>query len=108
MPEDGLIRVFFNGEARSGGMADDANHSDRILLKSLVRIADGSDDPLVEVGYPANVVYNGKICDIVKKAVNGDVAPQGILCRCSKTLFSYELTLLGFCFFKFRSAPKSG
>jgi len=108
MPENGLIRIFFNAEARSGGVTDDANHSNRILLKSFVWIADGSDDPTVKVCYPADVVYNGKIGDIVKKTVDGDVAPQGILCRCSKTLFSYALTLLRLCFFKFRSAPKSG
>jgi hypothetical protein len=108
VPEDGLIRIFFNAEAGSGGMTDDANHSYRILLKSFVGIADGSDDPTVEIGYPAHVVYNGKICDIVKKAVDGDVPSKGILCRRAETLLSHKLALLRFCFFKFRSAPKRG
>jgi hypothetical protein len=56
MPEDRLVGLAFNGKSGSSGMADDPNHSDRILLKSFVGVTDGSDDLSLEVSHPADVV----------------------------------------------------
>jgi hypothetical protein len=108
MLEYGLIGLVFNGESGSGGMADDPNHSDRILLKPFIRIADGSDDPSLKVSHSADIVYDGEICNIVEKAIDRDVSTKGIVCWCSKTLLSNELSFFCLDFFEFRSATKSG
>jgi len=75
MPDNGLVRLAFDGKSCSGGMADDSNHSDRILLKSFIRITDRSDDMVLEVGDPPDVIYNGEISNIVEKAIDRDVPP---------------------------------
>jgi hypothetical protein len=106
MLEYGLIGLVFNGESGSGGMADDPNHSDRILLKPFIRIANGSDEPSLKVSHSADIVYDGEICNIVEKAINRDVSSQGIFFRCSKTFLSDDLTFFCLNLFKFRSAPK--
>jgi hypothetical protein len=108
MMDDRLIRPAFNSESGSGGMADDSNHSDRILLKSFIGIADGSNDLMLEVSDSTDIVDNGKICNIVEKAINRDVSAQGILWRSSETFFSDDLAFFCFHFLEFRSAPESG
>ena len=89
-------------------MADDTDHSNRILLKSFIRIADGSNDLLFKVSHSADIVDDGEICNIVKKAIDRDVSSQGILFRCSKTFFSDNLTFFCLNLFKFRPTPKGG
>jgi hypothetical protein len=106
--DDRLIRPAFNSKSGSGGMAYDANHSDRILVKSFIRIADGLNDPMLEVSDSTDIVDNGKICNIVEKAINRDISAQGILCRGSKTFFSDDLASFCFHFLEFRSTPESG
>jgi hypothetical protein len=58
MMGDRLISPVLNGESGSGGMADDSNHPNRILLKSFIGIADGSDDPMLKVNHSADIVDN--------------------------------------------------
>jgi hypothetical protein len=108
MPEDGLVGLVFNGESGSGGMADDSDYSNRVLLESFVGIADGSNDLMLEVSYSTDIVDNGKICNIIKKSINRDVAAQGVLFRRPKTLFPDEFPFFCLYFFEFRSAPESG
>jgi hypothetical protein len=86
MPEDRLVGLAFNGKPGSGGMANHPNHSDRILLKSFIRATNGSDDVSLEISRPADVIYDREVRDIVKKTIDRDVSPQGILCRSSKTV----------------------
>jgi hypothetical protein len=108
MSEDGLVGLVFNSESSSGGMADDSNHSDRILLESLIRIANGSNDLMLEVCHSIDIVNNGKICDIIEKSINRDVPAQGILLRCPKALFPDEFPFFCLYFFEFRPTSESG
>jgi hypothetical protein len=108
VPEDSLIGLVFNGKPGSGGMADDADHSNRILLKSLIGMTDRSDDLSLQVGHPPDVVQDGEVCDIVKKAVHRDIPPQGVLCRRPKTVRPNDLPFFCLDFLKFRSTSKSG
>jgi hypothetical protein len=108
MPEDGLIGPLLNREPSSGGMTDDPNHSGRILLKSFVWIADGSNDLMFEVSHSSDVIDNRKICNIVEEAVNGDVTAQRIFLGCAKTFPPDEFALFCLYFFEFGSTPESG
>ena len=56
MPDNGLVGLVFNGKSCSGGMADDSNHSDRVLLEPFIWIADCSDVMLLEVRHPSDVI----------------------------------------------------
>ena len=87
-------------------MAYDSNHSDRVLLKFFIGISDGLDDLMLEVSHPTDIVDNGKVCDIVKKAINGDISAQGIFLRCSKAIGSNDLSLLGYRLFEFGVATE--
>jgi len=108
VPEDSLVGLVFNGKPGSGGMADDPDHSHRVLLESFIGVTDHSDDPLFEVGHPADIVYDGEICDIIEKAVHRDIPPQGILRRRSKAIGPNNLPFFCLDFPKFRSTPESG
>jgi hypothetical protein len=108
MPEDGLVGLVFNGKPGSGGMTDDPNHSNRILLKSLIGVTDRSDDPLLQVGHPADVVQDGEICDIIEKTIHRDIPPQGILRRRSKTVCPNDIAFFCLNLLKIRPTPKSG
>jgi hypothetical protein len=108
VPEDGLVGLVFDGKPGSGSMADDPDHSNRVLLKSLIGITDRSDDLLLEVFHPADVVYDGEIRNIIEKTIDRDIPSQGILCRRPKTVCPDDLPFFGLDFLKFRSTPKSG
>jgi hypothetical protein len=89
-------------------MADDPNHSSRVLLKSFVGIADGSNDLMFEVSHSTDVIDNRKICDIVEETVNGDVTAQRIFFGCAKTFPPDEFALFRLYLFEFRSTPEGG
>ena len=108
MPQDGFVGRVFDGKSGSGGVADDANHSNRILLKPLIGVADGPDDPPLQVRHPTDVIQDGEICDIIEKTVHRHVSAQGILRRRSKTVCPYDLPFFCLYFFKFRSTPERG
>jgi hypothetical protein len=108
MPEDSLVSLVFNGKPGSGGMADDPNHSHRILLESFVGVTDRSDDLLLQVIHPTDVVYDGEISDIIEKTIYRDIPPQSILRRRSKTVRPNDIPFFCLDFFKFRSTPESG
>jgi hypothetical protein len=108
MQGDGLVGLVFNRESSSSGMTDDSNHSNRILLESLIRIANGSNDVMLEVYHSTDIVDDGKICNIIEKSIDGDVPAQGVLFWCPKALFPDEFSFFCLYFFKFRSAPESG
>jgi len=108
VPKDGLVGVVFNGKPGSGSMADDPNHSNRILLKFFIRVADRSDDLLPQVGHPTDVVYDGEICDIIEKTVYRDIPPQSIVRWRSKTVRPNDIPFFCLDFLKFRSTPESG
>jgi hypothetical protein len=75
MPEDGLVGLVFNGEPGSGGMADHPDHSNGILVESFIGFPDRSDDPLLKVGHPPDVVYDGEVRDIIEETIHRDIAP---------------------------------
>ena len=108
MPENRLVSLAFNRETRSGGMANDPNHSDRILLESFIGVADGSNNMSLEVGHPANVVHDGEIRNVIEEAVDREVPSQGIFRRRSKTICPKDGSICCVNLLEFRSTPKRG
>jgi hypothetical protein len=100
MPEDRLVGLVFNGKSGSGGMADHPNHSDRILLKSFIRVTDRSDDLPLQVGHPADAVYDREIRNVVKKTIDRDIPSQGVLRRRSKAVRPKDLPFFCVSFLK--------
>jgi hypothetical protein len=108
MPDDRLIGSAFDGEPGSSSMTDDPDHPDRVLPEFLIRISDGSDDPPAKVFHPADIVKDGKICNIVEKAIDRDIPPEGIFFRCPKALCPDHLPIFDLFLFEFRVTSKGG
>ena len=89
-------------------MADDPDHSDGVMFKPFVRITNGSDDSSLEVSHPSHTIDDGKICDIVKKAVNRNVPAQGVFLRGPETFRPNDFSFLVLCLLKFRMAAERG
>jgi hypothetical protein len=107
VPGDGFIRLFLDGKSRSTCMTDHPDHPDGVLLVPFVRLPDGSNDPSFKVGHPANIIDNGKIPDVVKEAVNGDIPAEGVFLRGPEAVRADDLSLLRLLFFILRSASES-
>jgi len=105
---DGLVRCLLDRKPGSGGMANDANHSNRVLLKPFIRVADGADDLSLKIGHSADIVDDGEIGDVVEEAVHGDVSAEGIFLGCSEAVRSNDLPLFRDRFFEFRVTAKRG
>ena len=88
-------------------MADNPNHSHRVLLKSFFRMTDSSDDLLLKIGHSTYIVDDWEICNIVKEAVDCNISAQGIFLRSPEVIRSNDLSIFGHGFFKFRVATKS-
>jgi len=84
--EDGLIGLVVDRKLCSGGMANDPDHANRILMESFSRVSDGPNDPLFEIGHASYTVNDGKIADIVKQAVDRNITAHGVFFRSSKAL----------------------
>jgi len=108
VPEDGLVGLVFNMKPGSSGMANDPDHSNRILVKSFIGFTDRSDDLLLEVGHPADVIDDGEICNIIKETIHRDIAPQSVFRRSSKTVCPNDIPFFCLDFLKFRPTSKSG
>jgi hypothetical protein len=108
MLEDSFVCFFFNRESDPAGVAEDPNHSNRVLEKSFVRITNCSDDAPFEVSHPAHIIDNREVSDIIKEAIDGEITAQAVLLGCSKTVRSNNIPILCLDFFKFRTTSKSG
>jgi hypothetical protein len=108
MTEDSLVCFFFDGEPGSAGMPDDTNHSDRVLEESFIGVTNDPDDPALQVAHAVHVINNGEIGDIIKEAVNGEIAAERILLGCSKAVHSDGIPVVGRDLFEFRMASKGG
>jgi len=102
----GPVSLSVDFESGSCGMPDDPDHSNRILSEAFIGIPDGSDDSPLKVCHPADAIDDGKICNIVEKAVDGNVTAKGILLRSPETLFSDNFSVFRFHFLKFKVAAK--
>lgn len=74
-----LPRGAVHLEAQPGAELDGAHHADGILLEPEVRIADGPDDPAVQVVHAPDVVEDRVVAHVVEEAVDGEVPPEGVL-----------------------------
>ena len=105
---DGLTGLFFNMESGACGMADDPNHPDRILFEFFIRIADVPDHLSFEISLPAHIINDGEIGNIIKEAIDRDIAAEGILLRRAKAVGPENLPVISQCLFKFGVAPEGG
>lgn len=107
MSKEGLMGWFVDGEPSPGGVANHSDHPDGVLLESLIRIADGPNDPSVKVGHSTDIVNDRKIGDIVEEPIDGNVPSEGILCRSTKAVSSNNISSLRLNLFEFRVTSKS-
>ena len=108
MAKNGLVGGFFNRESGSAGMTDHADHPDRVLLKSLLWIANGPYHPLFKISHPSDIVDDRKIGDVVKKAIDRDVSSKRIFLWSSKTVRQNDASILRLNLLEFRPASKGG
>jgi hypothetical protein len=63
---------------------------------------------VLEVGHPADIIYNGKICNIVEKAIDCEVAAKSILLWFSKTVYPDGIPFFCLYLLKFRPTAEGG
>jgi hypothetical protein len=78
------------------------------LLKSFIRIADGPYHPSFKIGHPADIVDDRKISNVVIKAIDRNVSPEGVFLRGSKTVCPDDVSILRLNLLEFRIASKGG
>jgi len=72
--ESGAIDV----EVEAGAKFNEADHPDGVLDKTDVGLADRAEDPFFKVGIASDVIDDGLVFDVVKKAVDGEIAAEDI------------------------------
>ena len=70
-----------DGEADAGGVAQHPQHAHRVPLEAHRRVPDNPDAPGFQVLHASHVIHQGKVGDVVKQAVDGQVPALGILRR---------------------------
>ena len=78
MALDGGARGGLDLEAELGREAHRAQHPDRVLAHPDLGIADGADEPRLEVGDSAGVVDHVKGARVVEQRVDREVAPKRV------------------------------
>ena len=94
------------------GKPNSTEHSHGVFRKSDTRVADGTNEPLLEVAQSGAVVDNRKIGNIVGKGVDGEVTAESILLRCPEDVVPENhsilvldvagRTVIGACLFRVR------
>ena len=87
MPEQGLIRFFFDAKTGAGRVTDHPDHPDRVLMEFFVRISDAADDAVLEIFQPSDVIDERKIPGVVKNPVDRNIPPQGVFRRGPEGVF---------------------
>ena len=68
-----------NLEVKSAGKSGGADHADGVFAESDLWISDGADDSRVEVCEAVHKVHDLAGVDVTKQAVDGEVAPSGVV-----------------------------
>ncbi len=69
----------FDFKSQPCSKADCSKQSQVILIESLIRVTDGSDDACLEIILPTDVVDNLVFDGVFKQTVDGEVSPLGIM-----------------------------
>ena len=72
-PDHRFVGVLTDRKAEAGGKLDGTEHPNWIFLEPNVRVADGGDDPCLQVGDAADVVDDLLGFDVVEQAVDRKV-----------------------------------
>lgn len=89
-----LPRSRFYDEVMGCGKTNGTEHSYRVFSKSYIRIADGTNEPLLEVAQSGAVVDNRKIGDVIGKGVDREVTAEGILFRGTEDIVTKNHSIL--------------
>jgi hypothetical protein len=79
VPDQRRERDRLDGEVEPRGELHRAQHAHRVLAEPDVRVADGANQAALEVGHAGDVVDHALGLDVVEQAVDGEVAPAGVL-----------------------------
>src|SRR5690348_10274351 len=78
MVDDCLLCVLIYGEVKARRIADSAYHPQAVLKKTLMRIANGADDPLSQISFAFHVIIEFFIYGIPEHAIDRKIAPERI------------------------------
>ena len=73
--------LFFDGKTETRGETDGAQHPQFVFGKTAVRVANGADQAVVQIGLAADVVEHFVGIVTHEKAVDGEVAARDIFLR---------------------------
>ena len=68
-----------DSKAQPGGKADGPQQAYAIFVKARRRLANGPNDPVVQVGLPAHIIDDRVRQRVKKHAVDGEITPQRVL-----------------------------
>ena len=89
------IGAGLDGEPALGREADGAEDAHRILAHADVGIADGADEPRAQVGLAADVIDHPALVHFVEEAVDGEIAPAGVLLLVAEDVVVADEEVLG-------------
>ena len=78
-------RLRSNGKAQPGGKADGSNHSQVIFLKACRRVSNGTNDTIVEICLPTNIINDGVRQRVKEHAIDREIASQRVLSGIAET-----------------------
>ena len=76
------------------GKTNGTEHAHRVFSKSYIRIADGTNKPLLEVAQSGAVVDHCKIGDVIGKGVDREVTAEGIFFRGTEDIVAKNHSIL--------------
>ena len=82
-------------KSRRAAIHHGSEHADGILLKTLRRLANASNDPCVEVPQSARVIDDRKRADVVEECIDSEIAPEGILLGRAKRIVPMDDAIVG-------------
>ena len=89
-PSDAFKGRLIDREVQPGGERDGPKHSDRILEKPRLRIANRSHQAGTEIVEPADVIDDRKRSDVVEQGIDREVAAEGVFLGRAKRVVAME------------------
>ena len=97
-----------DAKADAGRMAQHPQHTHRVAYEAHRRVADHPDAAGLQVFHAIDEIHQGKVADVVKQGVDGQVPALGVLRRGAEGVVLGGRGVLVLDFVEFRTAPEGG
>jgi hypothetical protein len=109
LPDNRPPRILLNPKIKVGSQTDTPEHTDRVLLKPYIRVADTADESCFEIPPSSHVIDHGIVSNVVVEGINRKVSTEGVFHRSAEGIVSLDeeaLTLFANLLFLLRLLAK--